>query len=78
MSMTETGAAELGQSVDGIDWRKFWLKNVLIDSGKLAPTKIARGKLRKNAVSQRLRKHHRMRPRREARRDRGDEARNTN
>jgi hypothetical protein len=61
MSMTETGAAELRQSADGIDWRHFWLKNVMIDSGKLAPTKIARRELRKNALSRRLQKPHRMR-----------------
>jgi hypothetical protein len=61
MSMTETGTAELRQSVDGIDWRHVWLKNVMIDSGKLAPTKIVRRELQKNALSLRLRKLHRMR-----------------
>ena len=61
MSTTETGTAELRQSVDGIDWRHFWLKNVMIDSGKLAPAKIARRELRKNALSLRLRKLHHMR-----------------
>ena len=61
MSTTETGTAELRQGVDGIDWRHFWLKNVMIDSGKLAPTKIAHRDLRKNALSRRLQKLHRMR-----------------
>ena len=61
MFRTETSSAELSQSVDGIDWRHFWLKNVMIDSGKLAPTKIARRELRKNALSRRLQKLHRMR-----------------
>ena len=61
MSRMETGAVELRQSADGIDWRHFWLKNVMIDFGKLAPTKIARRELRKNAVSRRLRKLHHMR-----------------
>jgi hypothetical protein len=61
MSTTETGTAELRQGVDGIDWRHFWFKNVMIDSGKLAPTKIARRDLRKNALSRRLQKLHRMR-----------------
>ena len=61
MSTTETGTAELRQSVDGIDWRRYVrLKNVMIDL-KLAPTKIVRGELRKNALSLRLRKLHRMR-----------------
>ena len=61
MSTTETGTAELRQSVDGIDWRHFWLKNVMIDSGRVAPTKIARRELRNNALSRRLRKLHGMR-----------------
>jgi hypothetical protein len=60
MSTTET-RTELRQGVDGIDWRHFWLKNVMIDSGKLAPTKIARRELQKNAQSRRLRKLHRTR-----------------
>jgi hypothetical protein len=51
MSTTETRTAELRQGVDGIDWRHFWLKNVMIDSGKLAPTKISRRELQKNALS---------------------------
>ena len=42
MIRTETSGVELRQSIDGIDWRHFWLKNVMIDFGKLAPTKIAR------------------------------------
>jgi hypothetical protein len=50
MFRTETSSAELSQSVDGIDWRHFWLKNVMIDSGKLAPTKIARRELRSVAA----------------------------
>ena len=61
MSTTETGTAELRQSVDGIDWRHVWLKNVMIDSGKLAPTKIAHRELQANALSLRLRKLHGMR-----------------
>jgi hypothetical protein len=52
MSGKETGAVELRQSADGIDWRHVWLKNVLIDSGKLAPTKNARRELRKNTRDQ--------------------------
>ena len=61
MSRMEIGTAELRESIDGIDWRHFWLKNVMIDSGKLAPTKIVRRELRKNALSLRLRKLHGMR-----------------
>jgi hypothetical protein len=57
MSNTESG----NRRVDGIDWRHFWLKNVMIDSGKLTPPKIARRELRKNALSRRLQKLHRMR-----------------
>ena len=60
MPWTETSSAELRRSVDGVDWRHFWLKNVMIDSGKLAPTKIARRELRKNALTRRLRKLHRV------------------
>ena len=61
MSRMEIGTAELRESIDGIDWRHFWLKNVMIDSGKFAPAKIARRELRKNALSLRLQKLHRMR-----------------
>ena len=61
MFRAETSSAELHQSVEEIDWRQIWLKNVMIDSGKLAPTKIARSELRKNALSRRLRKLHHMR-----------------
>ena len=42
MSRVETGTAELPQGVDRIDWRHFWLKNV-IDSGKLAQRKLLAG-----------------------------------
>ena len=45
MSAMEIRTAEPRQSDGVVDWRHFWLTNVMIDSGKLEPRKIARYKM---------------------------------
>jgi hypothetical protein len=59
----ETGSTELQRPADDIDWRHVWLTNVMIDSGKFGPQKIARHQVqtRKNSLSRRLRSLHLMR-----------------
>ena len=63
MSATGIRTTELGRGAEEIDWRLVWLANVMIDSGKLGPPKIARyeRRVRKLSLAQRLHKLHRMR-----------------
>ena len=42
-------------------WRHFWLKSVLVDSGKPMPPRRFRPAARKLSLQQRLRRLHRMR-----------------
>jgi hypothetical protein len=41
MSETEVGTAELRRSANEINWRHVWLTNVMINTGKFGPPKIA-------------------------------------
>ena len=63
MSAMEIRTAEPRQSDGVVDWRHFWLTNVMIDSGKLEPRKIARYKMltRKDSLTRRLHRLRRMR-----------------
>jgi len=57
-------AMEIGQfrpMADEVVWRRVWLTNVMVDSGKRGPTKIARNRPRRMSLSRRLQKLHRMR-----------------
>ncbi len=62
--MTETGigSSKVNQNASHINWRHFWLTNVMIDTGKPGATKIARHDIpfRKNTLSRRLHKLHHM------------------
>lgn len=63
MSETEVGIAGLRRSADEINWRHVWLTNVMIDTGKLGPSQIARLKMpiRRNSLTRRLHELRRMR-----------------
>ena len=63
MSAMEIRTAEPRQSDGVVNWRHFWLTNVMIDSGKFEPQKIARYKMltRKDSLTQRLHRLRRMR-----------------
>ncbi|MGB7616826.1 MAG: hypothetical protein WBM06_07675, partial [Pseudolabrys sp.] len=63
MSAMEIRTAEPRQSDGVVDWRHFWLANVMIDSGKFEPQKIARYKMQigKDSLTQRLHRLRRMR-----------------
>ena len=63
MSAMEIRTAEPRQSDGVVDWRHFWLTNVMIDSGKFEPQKIARDKMptRKDSLTRRLHRLRRMR-----------------
>lgn len=63
MSAMEIRTAEPRQSDGVVNWRHFWLTNVMIDSGKFEPQKIARYKMltRKDSLTRRLHRLRRMR-----------------
>jgi hypothetical protein len=63
MSAMKVSTAKVRQSTDEIDWRHVWLTNVMIDSAKSRPPKVARRKpqIRKDSLTQRLQKLRRMR-----------------
>jgi len=61
MSAMEIGPARFRPMADEIAWRRVWLSNVMVDSGKRGPTKIARHRPRRMSWSRRLQKLHRMR-----------------
>ena len=42
MTPMETGTAELRRHTDEIEWRHFWLTNVMIDTGKPMETPAGR------------------------------------
>jgi hypothetical protein len=46
-----------------IAWRHYWLTNVMVDGGKFGPVRLARREMpaRKEPLSRRLHKLHRMR-----------------
>lgn len=62
MTETEIGVAEARQLNDEIDWRHFWLANVMIDTDR-QPLKVVRPHMRarKNSLSRRLHSLHHMR-----------------
>ena len=45
MSATGIRTTEPRQGAEVIDWRHVWLTNVMVDSGKFEPQKIARYKM---------------------------------
>jgi len=63
MSAMEIRTAEPRQSDGVVDWRHFWLTNVMIDSGKFEPQRIARYNVltRKDSLTRRLHRLRRMR-----------------
>ena len=63
MAATGIRITEPSRGAEEIEWRHIWLRNVMIDSGKLGPPKIARyeRRVRKSSLAQRLHKLHRMR-----------------
>ena len=63
MSATGIRTTEPRRSAEEINWRHVWLTNVMIDSGKFGPPKIARHQVRtrKSSLSWRLRSLHLMR-----------------
>ena len=60
MTPIETGTAELGRRADEIDWRHFWLTNVMIDTGKPRPARPVM-RTRKESLARRLHKLRRRR-----------------
>jgi hypothetical protein len=63
MSATGIRTTEPRQGAEVIDWRHVWLTNVMLDSGKFEPQKIARYKIqtRKDSLTRRLHRLRRMR-----------------
>jgi hypothetical protein len=63
MSETEVGTAELRRSANEINWRHVWLTNVMIDTGKFGPPKIAHRRMPtgKSSLTRRLHKLRHMR-----------------
>ena len=63
MSATGIRTTEPRRSAEEINWQHVWLTNVMIDSGKFEPQKIARYKMQigKDSLTQRLHRLRRMR-----------------
>ena len=63
MSATGIRTTEPHRSAEEINWRHVWLTNVMIDSGKFEPQKIARYKMEtgKDSLTRRLYRLRRMR-----------------
>jgi hypothetical protein len=59
MTAIETGTAELRRRADEIDWRHFWLTNVMIDTGKPRPARPVM-RTRKESLARRLQKLRRL------------------
>jgi hypothetical protein len=56
----KNGTAELRRRADEIDWRHFWLTNVMIDTGKPRPVRSVM-RARKESLTRRLHKLRRLR-----------------
>jgi hypothetical protein len=63
MSATGIRTTEPRRSAKEINWRHVWLTNVMIDSGKFEPQKIARYKMQTGmgSLTRRLHRLRRMR-----------------
>ena len=63
MSVTGIRTTEPRRSAEEMNWRHVWLTNVMIDSGKFEPQKIARYKMQtgKDSLTRRLHRLRRMR-----------------
>jgi hypothetical protein len=62
MSKTNVPAAGARRPADDIDWRHFWLANVMVDTGGRTPVRTRPDlRSRKDSLSRRLQRLHRMR-----------------
>jgi hypothetical protein len=60
MTPVETRTGELRRRADEIDWRYFWLTNVMIDTGKPRPARPVM-RTRKEPLARRLNELRRLR-----------------
>ncbi|MFY9686650.1 MAG: hypothetical protein WAJ88_12705 [Pseudolabrys sp.] len=63
MTKTDMGNVHTAQPANDIDWRHFWLVNVMLDTARGPLVRAARPELRprKDSLSRRLQRLHHMR-----------------
>jgi hypothetical protein len=63
MTKTNSGAADAHRPTDDINWRHFWLANVMVETDRRLPVRPSRPEPRrsKESLSRRLQRLHHMR-----------------